>query len=507
MVRRAAAILVLLACLTAPTPQQGRPAAAVEVSRDNVVLLWNSAVLRAVRDSGLGPPIVARALAIVHSCIYDAWAAYDRVALGTRLGGALRQAPGQRTLPNQVEALSFAAHDAAVDLFPASRLSLFDPLMADLGYDPREATGDPESPAHDGTIACDAVLASRHHDGANQLGDEPSGTPGVPYSDYTGYRPVNDPMDLSQPFQPSRVHDPDHWQPLRFLDAQGHQVTQTFTTPQWSQVTPFAMPTGGSLRSSSGPARFGSTAYVDQALDLLHISAHLTDRQKAITGYWADGPRTELPPGHWNLLAQYVSRRDHHGSGRSGIAADVKMFFALNNAMLDASIVAWDDKRFYDSVRPITAIRYLFHGTPVHAWAGPYRGTQTIDGGQWLPYQRPTAPTPPFAEYASGHSNFSAAAARILRLFTGSDAFGLSVSIPAGSSAVEPGAVPTHDVLLHWETFSAAADQAGLSRRYGGIHFEQGDLDARRTGRACADMSWHLAQWYFGGTLAQSNHR
>jgi len=218
-------------------------------------------VLQAVRDSRLGPPIVARALAIVHTCIYDAWAAYDRVAVGTRLGGSLRQAPGLRTLPNQVEALSFAACDAAVDLFPTARLRLFDPLMADLGYDPTEATGEPESPAHVGTVACDAVLAFRHHDGANQLGDEPSGTPGSPYSDYTGYHPVNEPMDLSQPFQPSTVHDPDRWQPLQFIDGQGQQLTQTFTTPQWSRVTRFAMPTGGSLRSphqgrrDTGPRR------------------------------------------------------------------------------------------------------------------------------------------------------------------------------------------------------------------------------------------------------------
>jgi hypothetical protein len=500
--RRAAAILVLVACLTATSPQQSRLAVAVEVPSDNVVLRWNSALLQAVRESGLGPPIVARALAIVHTCIYDAWAAYDRVAVGTRLGSALRQAPGVRTLRNQVESLSFAAYDAAVDLFPAARQSLFDPLMADLGYDTAEASRRPASPAHVGTVACDAVLAYRHHDGANQLGDEPSGTPGVPYSDYTGYNSVNDPMDLSQPFQPSTVHDADHWQPLRFIDAQGRPVTQTFTTPQWSRVTPFAMPTGGSLRSPEGPARFGSPAYVSQALDLLHVSAQLTDRQKAITEYWADGPRTELPPGHWNLFAQYVSRRDHHGPGRPGIAADVKLFFALNNAMFDASIVAWDDKRFYDSVRPITAIRFLFHGTPVRAWAGAYRGTQTIDGGQWLPYQRPTAPTPPFAEYASGHSNFSAAAARILTLFTGSDAFDLTVSIPAGSSAIEPGAVPAHDVLLYWGTFTEAANQAGMSRRYGGIHFEQGDLDARRTGGACADVAWHLAQQYYQGLAA-----
>jgi hypothetical protein len=480
----------------------------VDAPRENIVLQWNTAILRAVRDSRLGPPMVARALAIVHTCMYDAWAAYDRVAMGTRLGGTIRQPPGQRTLRNQVEAISFAAYAAAVDLFPASGPSLFDPLMASLGYDdPGDAGEDPGSPAHIGTVACHAVLAFRHRDGANQLGDEPNGASGVAYSDYTGYQPVNEPLDLNRPFDASTVRDPDRWQPLRYSDNQGHQATQSFLAPYWGLVTPFAIPSGNSLRSTSGPARFGTEAYRQQALDLLDISAHLSDRRKAIVEYWADGPGTDLPPGHWNLFAQYVSHRDHHGPGRAGIAADIKLFFALNNAMLDASIVAWDDKRFYDSVRPITAVRYLFHDQAVLSWAGPYQGTKAIDGGAWLPYQRATFPTPPFAEYASGHSNFSAAAARVLRLATGSDAFGMSVKIPAGSSGIEPGAVPAHDVWLAWPTFSDAADEAGLSRRYGGIHFERGDLDARRTGRDCADMAWGLAQRYFSGTSGAGRRR
>ena len=98
--------------------------------------------------------------------------------------------------------------------------------------------------------------------------------------------------------------------------------------------------------------------------------------------------------------------------------------------------------------------------------------------------------TPPFAEYVSGHSAFSAASAGILRRFTGSDRFGASVVIPAGSSPVEPQLVPAHDVVLRWPTFSAAADEAGLSRRYGGIHFRSGDLNGRALGRAVAEQVW-----------------
>jgi hypothetical protein len=219
-----------------------------------------------------------------------------------------------------------------------------------------------------------------------------------------------------------------------------------------------------------------------------------------IAEYWADGPRSVLPPGHWNLFAQFVSRRDHDGVQKHGIERDMKLFFALTNAVADAGCCAWDNKRAFNSVRPITAIRTLFRGRAVRAWAGPYRGTKLIDGATWFPYQPTTFPTPPFPEYSSGHSNFSAAGAEILRLFTRSDRFRGATTMSAGSSRVEPGAVPATDITLSWATFSEAANQAGISRRYGGIHFEQGDLDARATGRIAARATWQKAQEYWGGS-------
>src|SRR5438128_10413450 len=102
---------------------------------DSVVVQWNEAFLQGVRDSRLGPPMVARALAIAHTCIYDAWAAYDHKAVGTRLGGSLRRPPAERTLANMKQAISFAAYRAAVDLFPGSTSSVFGPLIRSLGYD------------------------------------------------------------------------------------------------------------------------------------------------------------------------------------------------------------------------------------------------------------------------------------------------------------------------------------------------------------------------------------
>jgi len=306
-------------------------------------------------------------------------------------------------------------------------------------------------------------------------------------------------MDIRVVFDPTTVHDANAWQPLRYVDGLGDVVTPRFVGAQWQQVTTFAL-RPGSLRSSTGPAKFGSAEYLAQAQALLDLSARLTDEQKMIAEYWADGPHSELPPGHWNLFAQFVSRRDHHGVNAHGLERDVKLFFSLTNAVADAGCCAWDNKRAFNSVRPITAIRTLFRGQMVRAWAGPYRGTKLIDGASWFPYQPTTFPTPPFPEYSSGHSNFSAAGAEILKLFTHSDCFGGSLTLPAGSSRVEPGAVPASDLTLQWATFSEAANQAGISRRYGGIHFEQGDVDARATGRIAAREAWEKAQEYWEGS-------
>jgi len=327
------------------------------------------------------------------------------------------------------------------------------------------------------------VIAFRHHDGANQLGDLHPGA----YSDYTGYVPVND---------PDHINDPNRWQPLRFSDGHGGTVTPSFIAPHWGRVVPFALASGSQFRPPELPNLYPFGGYRVQVEQILHYGARLTDTQKAIAEYWADGPNSELPPGHWMLFGQFVSWRDGHT-----LDQDVRLFFALANAVFDAGIVAWDCKRAYDYVRPVTAVHFLFAGKKVRAWAGPYRGTRVIDGADWEPYQPVTFVTPPFPEFTSGHSAFSAAGAEVLKAFTGSDAFGASATVRAGSSKVEPGAVPAADVTLSWATFSDAADQAGISRRYGGIHFVQGDLQGRRGGRLVGAQVWAKALTYFNGTV------
>jgi hypothetical protein len=227
--------------------------------------------------------------------------------------------------------------------------------------------------------------------------------------------------------------------------------------------------------------------YIQQAEQILRYSANLTDREKVIAGYWADGPSTETPPGHWALFAQFVSRRDHHT-----LDDDVVMFFAVANALQDAGIAVWDAKRYYDYLRPITAVHFLFRDELIRAWKGPFLGTGLILGQEWRPY----IATPPFPEYVSGHSAFSSAAATMLRLYTKSPHFGYSVTMSAGSSTVEPGLVPAAEITLRWKTFKDAADEAGVSRRYGGIHFEEGDLRSRRLGRKVARQVWRKVLSY-----------
>ncbi|MBV9937248.1 MAG: phosphatase PAP2 family protein [Acidobacteriaceae bacterium] len=467
-------------------PQEGTP---------NVVIQWNNAALQGVRDSKLGPPMVSRALAIVHTCIYDAWAAYDGRALGTQLGGSLRQPLSERNLTNKNKAISFAAYRAAVDLFPGDDATVFRPLMEQLGHDPEDRSTDTSIPSGVGNVACDAVLQFRHHDGSNQLGDL-SGN-GVPYADYTGYQPVNSPSPV--PSDPATVVDVNRWQPLQYFDASHTFVTQSFVGAHWFKVLPFALRSGDELRSELaglGPPMYGSSAFLEEAEELVSMSAQLTDEQKMIAEYFADGPHSELPPGHWDLFAQFVSARDHHG-----VDEDAKMFFALTNAIFDAGIVAWDAKRAFDSVRPATSIPYLFQGQQIRAWGGPGKSTITMDGRFWIPYQVSTFPTPAFPEYISGHSTFSAAGAQVLLLFTGSDQFGDSVTLPAGSSNIEPGITPANPVTLYWNTFTDAANQAGISRRYGGIHFKAGDYAGRAVGRIVGYQAWIKAWCLWKGSV------
>jgi PAP2 superfamily len=469
---------------------------------DNVILKWNEELLQAIRlhPPQTGPTITARAIGVLHTATYDAWAAYDAVAKGTRLGSQLRRPAAERTEANKKKAISFAAYRVLTDLFPAARHPRigevdFAGQMTELGYTPNNSTNRTK-PDGIGNVAAQAVLDYRHKDGSNQSGG---------YADTTNYQPVNTWNQINNPWR---------WQPLCVLTAAGvaagrphlppagedcvapHYTQQPAYTPQFKNVVKFAQ----FNYSIPGPKKDPNGQYSKTEIDeLLQQTADLTDREKVTAEYWADGPNTEFPPGHTCVFAQVISRKRGHS-----LDHDVKMFFEIGNALMDAAIASWNSKYVWDFVRPATAIRYHYAGKQVRSWLGPYQGYGTVDGSQWRPYQAPNVVTPPFPEYTSGHSTFTAAGAHIVAQFTGTDSFGASVTIKAGSSLFEPRTathpgVPAQDVTLSWPTFTLASEEAAMSRIYGGIHFRSGNEHGRMMGRQVGINVHARAQLYIRG--------
>jgi hypothetical protein len=493
---------------------------------DDVIVLWNDQLLDTIRayPAQTGPTITARALGVLHTATYDAWAAYDPTAKVTRPDGPAQQQATSNTLPNKKEAISYAAYRVLNDLFPPGSFPSTgayqtpDVLLTSLGYNPANTTPASSSnsaatPAGVGNLAAKAVLDFRHADGSNQLGNDPNGTIGVPYSDTTGYKPAND---------WNKVNDPWRWQPLCVLTATGvanglppvrdpsatscpdttspstsDYALQKALTPQWGNVTPFSAGLASQLPYMvPGPPKNSDGTYstTDIATALADTS-NLSDASKAKAEYWADGPRSEFPPGHMAVFTQFLCRKFGNN-----LDSDTKQFFMLGNAMMDASIASWWQKYKYDFVRPVTAIREYYKNNPdgITSWLGPNKGFGKVPSQQWMPYQALTVVTPAFPEYVSGHSTFSAAGATLLSMANGGDTFGGSITIKAHSLKIESSA-PAADVTLSWPTFSDATDEAGMSRRYGGIHFYSGDIHGRGVGRQVAQYVYSQAQNYIKG--------
>jgi hypothetical protein len=455
---------------------------------DNVILKWNQRLLDTISANPrtTGPTVTARALGVLHTATYDAWAAYDGVAKGTRLGSQLRRPAAERTGSvgdvNKRKAISFAAYKTLNWLFPDAiyhRKSFYDEQMAALGY----ATdgSDQSTPATVGNTAAQAVIDFRSTDNSNQANG---------YADTTGYTPKN---------TWNNVTDPWRWQPLCVpLPPPGATSCagseQKALTPQWQHVTPFALaPTRYQVY---GPPKNADGTYSTADIEReLADSANLDDRKKAQAEYWADGPGSVFPPGHDFIFAGAVSRQRNYS-----LDVAVKLYFALGNAMMDASIASWYQKYRWDFVRPITAIRHQKKGKQVNSWKGPGQGFGLVDGAQWLPYQATNVVTPGFPEYVSGHSTFSGAGMAILSWMTGGNTFGATVTVRAGSLKIEPG-VPATDITFSLPTWSQTGEDAGTSRRLGGIHFYTGDYNGRALGRQVATNVYAKANEYISGRV------
>jgi len=281
------------------------------------------------------------------------------------------------------------------------------------------------------------------------------------------------------------------------------------------------------------------------------------DYVRVLAEFWADGPDSETPPGHWFTILNYVSdhpllQKRFKGEGPilDDLEWDVKSYFILGGAMHDAAVSAWGIKGWYDYIRPISAIRgmadkgqssdgnltnYNPDGIPlvdgyievvkdgdalagaegknlgkikVLAWRGPdfiddpetdEAGVGWILAENWWPYQRPTFVTPPFAGYVSGHSTYSRAAAEVLTLFTGDEYFpgGVGEFVAKKNEFLVFEEGPSVDVTLQWATYRDASDQTSLSRIWGGIHPPVDDIPGRLIGRQIGIDAFNFGAAYF----------
>ena len=338
----------------------------------DMVLEWNDVALAAIRTASTPPPIASRALAIVHTSIYDAVNAIER----THEPYAVDVLAAPST--SAEAAVAAAAHAALVSLFPAQQATFDAALAASLTTIPDGAAEDLGVALGEDVAA--KILALRANDGATTV---------------VNYAPGNDPGD---------------WQPTPPAGAPA-------LLPQWADLVPFAMNSPSQFSPSSIPALTNAayTAAFNEVKSLGDINSLTRSAdQTAIARFWANGAGTATPPGHLNILAQIVA--DQQGNT---LAENARLFAMLNVAMADAAIMAWDAKFATDYWRPITGIRAADDTNP-----------DTVQDANWTPL----ITTPPFPSYVSGHSSFSGAAAAVLEHFFGTD--NIAFTLPSENQQV-----------------------------------------------------------------------
>lgn len=452
---------------------------------------------RDVDRSGARPTILSRTMSIVMTAMYDAWAAYDEKAVGTRFGGKLRRPKKEHTQQNKETAIAYAVYRSLLGVYPEDK-DWISEQMKNAGFDPANESKDVETPAGIGNVAAAAILAYRRHDGSNQFGDE-AGSNGKPYSDYTFYRPQN---------RPEFVQNPNFWMPIPFKDAKGNIFSPGFLTAHWYRVKPFAMEKGSQFRPAP-PPEWGSKQLAKEVEECVEVNGKLTLEQKAVVEFMRDGPRSTAQSGHWLRFAQDVSRRD-----RNNIDQDVKLFFSVANVVFDTFVSSWDAKRFYDSSRPYWYVRQHYPNKKVLGWAGPGKGVKKVHSKEWLPYSPENFVTPPFPGYISGHATASAGAARMLEYVTGSKKFGAVAIRQVGDLTEAPfttaemqakdgkkaaNVPPSKEIRLQLPTFMATAEMAAISRLWGGYHIRTDNEVGLDVGKKIADYSWPKYRAYFEG--------
>lgn len=559
--------------------------------RRSAARVWHELALAAIRRDDPTPTEHSRNLYHLSAAMWDAWAAFDPDSTAVFVEEQARSTDPARARDDAVSLAAFVIlGERYADAVggPETLEALRSVLAETCGLDYGDRI-DSNSAAAVGVRVARGVLAATADDGSLEGSD---------YKD-PSYRASNPPLEVVEPG--TVMVDPNRWQPLTLepaLDAQGLPTLggeQIYEGAQWGSVGTFAIPAAavpGLPLDPGPPPLITDPAFADGVVDVVRASAGLeagvaaidispavmgnsplgtdggsghafnpatgraydanvvdqADYARAIAEYWADGPDSETPPGHWNLLANDVS--DALGAsgdlsiGGAGAAVDrlewdVKLYLTLNGALHDAAVAAWGTKRHYDYTRPISMIRYLggrgelphidglietitadsarpgerhthladFVGeVAIYAWRGAPADPRTETSGvgwiravEWVPYQQPTFVTPSFPGYVSGHSAFSRAGADVLSAFTGSRFFpgGIHRHVVAeGSFLHEEG--PTSTLELQWATYQDAADEAGRSRIWGGIHVPVDDYPGRLIGARCAEFAWARVQALFG---------
>eukprot|EP00245_Coleochaete_scutata_P008479 TRINITY_DN2590_c0_g2_i2.p1 TRINITY_DN2590_c0_g2~~TRINITY_DN2590_c0_g2_i2.p1 ORF type:complete len:649 (-),score=65.87 TRINITY_DN2590_c0_g2_i2:250-2067(-) len=472
---------------------EGAPPGGTPADTDSVILLWNHVLLdvvRALYSSGHpslpGPPIVARAFGIFNACMFDAYAFYSELE-GIVWPFDFKSAESEWNDQNREIALSFAALEAIKTIFPAEAQRAKEFLFikaAQKGWpgitnadifkeDPRSNTptpGAPVTPIQVGKVAANAVLAHFARDGSNF----------PTYADTTSYRPFN-------VNNTDKIVNPDRWTPVsNFVQFGGKLNQDGFLVPHWGLASKiqFALDSpdefrpAGPFTPTNNPVQFNKQ--IDEILNYSRIIGEGGDEGdylRAVAEYWADGPNNETAPGIHILQASYISRRD-----KQDLLQDLHFFTGLGGILQDCAITAWDTKREYDNARMITSIRILRATQKIKTWGGPAKGLVEVPASEWLSY----LPNPPFADHISGHSTFAGGAGYWFKHWNGDEEYGESFVFKAGTSLVEPG-YPKKDIVLSWRTHEDAQKENGISRLYGGVHWDKANKDGQESGRKVAE--------------------
>ncbi len=442
---------------------------------DNAAFFWNTIALDCTSwDTEVNSPrptITARALALVHTAMYDAWTVYDSTARPVYLDNVGRLYNITKDLErDKAIAIGYAAGRALETYFPESRRFIIE-MMRSQGLDPLNYSLDINTPEGIGNQAAKLVYANRLNDRSNQY-NSPA------YGDFTGYVPKN---------THDNITDSSKWYPKPFYNDKGYPYVVGCLTPHWAWVQPFALDSAWQFRPSPPPAP-DSKALKEEVREVVRLQANLTNEEKALVEFMRDGPQSVQQAGHWLVFARHLSKRYNYS-----VDDDIKMFFVVAMTAHDAFIACWDAKMHYDFARPQALVNYYFPTDTLYGWKGEHNGWGEITGEDWIPYSPSSFVCPPFPSYPSGHSTVSSACSRVLQYFTDSNELDLTIEWQAGS-LTEPEITPV-PVTLHFPTLDSLAKAAGHSRVFGGYHIPSDNRAGLTLGEQVADQAWKR-YWY-----------